>query len=256
VDYLLVRRPYMLAHRGASGYAPENTMAAFERAVALRADGLETDLRASKDGRLVLLHDERVDRTTDGEGPVSELTFEQLRRLDAGGSYHPRFAGQRIPSLDELLGRFGGRLPLCLEVKQPGIEARLVAAVRERGLLKPRPTVELRSREQAALPPVSFSSFSFEACLALKEQAPEALVGFLATTFDEATVERVAEAKLGQVCPRADHCRPELVARARDRGLSVRAWRVADRETLRDAVDAGVDGVTCNWPDWTLTPSR
>lgn len=256
MEYLLVRRPYLLAHRGASGYAPENTIAAFERALALRADGVETDLRASNDGVLVLMHDERVDRTTDGEGAVAELTLDELRRLDAGGSYGPRFAGERVPTLDELLSRYGGRLPLCLEVKQPGIEARLVAAVRERGLLKPAPKVELRSRDQTALPPVSFSSFSFESCRAVKQEAPEAPVGFLATTFDEATIERVAEARLGQICPRADHCTPDLVFKARDRGLSVRAWRVNDRETLRAAVDAGVDGLTCNWPDWTLTPSR
>src|SRR5919201_2276293 len=137
VESLLGRRPYLLAHRGASGYAPENTIAAFERALALRADGVETDLRASNDGVLVLMHDERVDRTTDGEGAVAVLTLDELRRLDAGGSYGPRFAGERVPTLDELLSRYGGRLPLCLEVKQPGIEARLVAAVRERGLLKP-----------------------------------------------------------------------------------------------------------------------
>ncbi|HEY3082092.1 MAG TPA: glycerophosphodiester phosphodiesterase family protein [Chloroflexota bacterium] len=256
MDYLLVRRPYLLAHRGASGYAPENTMAAFERALALKADGLETDLRASKDGVLVLIHDERVDRTTDGEGLVADMTLEELRRLDAGGSYNPRFAGERIPTLDDLLERFGGRLPLCLEVKQPGIEAQLVAAARERGLLKPIPIVELRSRDQAALPPVSFSSFSFDTCRALKKEAPEALVGFLTTSFDDATIEWVAEAKLGQVCPRVDHCTSELVLKARDRGLSVRAWRVDDREVLRDAVDAGIDGLTCNWPDWTLTPTR
>lgn len=256
MDYLLVRRPYLLAHRGASGYAPENTMAAFERALALKADGIETDVRASKDGMLVLIHDQRIDRTTDREGLVADMTLAELRRLDAGGSYSPRFAGERIPTLDELLARFGGRLPLCLEVKQPGIEARLAAAVRERGLLKPRPTVELRSRDQTALPPVSFTSFSFDACRAIKQEAPEALVGFLATSFDDATIERVAEARLGEICPRVDQCTPELVLKARDRGLSVRAWRVDDRETLRDAIDAGIDGLTCNWPDWTLTPTR
>src|ERR671934_1125696 len=99
LGYLLVRRPYMLAHRGASAYAPENTFAAFERALALRADGIETDVRASKDGQLVLVHDERVDRTTDGEGRVSDLSFAELQELDAGASFNPRFAGERIPTV-------------------------------------------------------------------------------------------------------------------------------------------------------------
>src|SRR4051794_15279621 len=119
--YLLVRRPYMLAHRGASAYAPENTFAAFDRAVALRTDGIETDVRASKDGALVLVHDERVDRTTDGEGRVHDLTLAELQLLDAGVPFNPRFAGERIPTVDALLDRHGGRLALCLEVKQPGV---------------------------------------------------------------------------------------------------------------------------------------
>src|SRR5262245_57321842 len=130
LGYMLVRRPYLLAHRGASGYAPENTAAAFDRALAMRSDGVETDVRASSDGVLVLVHDERVDRTTDGEGRVHELSFADLARLDAGGPFNPRFAGERIPTVESFLERYGGRLPLCIEVKQPGVEARLVDLVR------------------------------------------------------------------------------------------------------------------------------
>src|SRR5581483_9653967 len=124
LGYVLVRRPYMLAHRGASAYAPENTFAAFDRAIALKSDGIETDVRASKDGRLVLVHDARVDRTTNGEGAVAELSFVELQALDAGSGFNPRFAGERVPTLEAFLDRFGGRLPLCLEVKQPGVEAK------------------------------------------------------------------------------------------------------------------------------------
>jgi glycerophosphoryl diester phosphodiesterase len=256
MDYLIVRKPYLLAHRGASGYAPENTVAAFERATALRADGIESDIRASSDGALVLFHDERVDRTTDGEGRVADLTLAELRQLDAGSSFNPRFAGERIATLDELLDAHGGRLPLCLEIKQPGVEARVVAEVRQRELLKPAPKVELQSRIQIALPPVHFTSFSFEACLALKEAAPESLIGFLTPAFDDLTIKRVADAQLGQICPRADACTRDQVLRANDRGLSVRAWGVSDRDLLRRALDAGAEGATCNWPDWTVTPSR
>jgi len=256
LGYLLVRRPYVLAHRGASAYAPENTEAAFDRAIALQADGIETDVRASKDGLLVLVHDDRVDRTTDGEGRVEELTFDQLRRLDAGAPFNPRFAGERIPTVEAFLDRYGGRLPICLEVKQAGVEAQLVELVRQRGLLQPVPAEDVAPREQTALPPISFSSFSFDSCLAVKQAAPEALVGFLARDFDDLTIKRVADAKLGQICPRAEACRAEAVLAARDRGLSVRAWAVSDREILRDAIKAGVDGVTCNWPDWSLQPTR
>jgi glycerophosphoryl diester phosphodiesterase len=256
LGYMLVRRPYMLAHRGASAYGPENTAAAFDRAIGLRSDGIETDVRASRDGVLVLMHDERVDRTTDGEGKVHELSFDELQRLDAGGPFNPRFAGERVPTLESFLERHGGRLPLCLEVKQPGVEERLVELVRQRGLLQPIPPEDVAPREQIALPPVSFTSFNFDSCLALKRAAPEALIGFLTPEFDDLTIKRVAEARLGQICPRADACAVERVLAARDRRLAVRAWGVAEREVLRAAVKAGIDGVTCNWPDWSLQPTR
>ena len=107
-----------------------------------------------------------------------------------------------------------------------------------------------------ALPPVSFTSFNFESCLAVKTAAPEAMVGFLTPDFDDLTIKRVANAKLDQICPRAEACTPGLVMAAKDRGLAVRAWAVSDREELRAAIKAGVDGVTCNWPDWSLQPTR
>ena len=255
LGYVLVRRPYMLAHRGASAYAPENTFAAFDRAIALKTDGIETDVRASKDGALVLVHDARVDRTTDGEGAVADMTLAELQALDAGSAFNPRFAGARIVTAEAFLERYGGHLPLCLEVKAPGVEAQLVDMVRKRDLLQGKPPADAGSREQLALPLVSFTSFSFDACLAVKKAASEAVVGFLARDFDDATIKRVAEAGLDQICPLGETCTGDLVLAARDRGLGVRAWGVGDREVLRQAVKSGVDGLTCNWPDWSLDPT-
>ncbi len=255
LGYVLVRRPYMLAHRGASAYAPENTFAAFDRAIALKADGIETDVRASKDGELVLVHDARVDRTTDGEGAVADLTLAELQALDAGAWFNPRYAGERIVTAEAFLERYGGRLPLCIEVKQPGVEAQLVELVRKRSLLFGKPTADVGSREQLALPPVGFTSFSFDACLAVKKASDDAYVGFLTRELTEDSIKRVAETGLEQICPPAETCTSDLVLAARDRGLSVRAWGVGDHEVLRQAVKAGVDGLTCNWPDWSLDPS-
>ena len=252
MDYLLVRRPYLLAHRGASGYEPENTMAAFERAVTLKADGIETDIRASSDGELVLLHDEGLDRVAGTDRPVAELTLAQLRELDFGAHLGSRFVGHRVATLGELLARFGGRLPLCLEVKAPGIERRVVDAVKKANLLRKRVNPEVVPRGQTPLPPVSFTSFSFDSCVALQKAAPGSLVGFLTQSADDLTIKRVVDAGMRQICPRADALTTEHVFRAHDRGLSVRAWGVRSRDLLRQAIDAGADGVTCNWPDWTL----
>jgi glycerophosphoryl diester phosphodiesterase len=111
-------RPLVIAHRGESAHAPEQTLAAFERAAALGADLIEVDVRRTRDGRLVLMHDANVARTTDGEGLVGTLTLAELRELDAGAWFGDRFAGERIPTLEEafdLAERDG--VALCLEAK-------------------------------------------------------------------------------------------------------------------------------------------
>src|SRR5579859_5877640 len=109
----------VIAHRGASAYAPENTEVAFDQGVALGADALETDVRATRDGVLVLLHDANVDRTTSGNGPVAELTWQEVQQLDAGAWKAARYAGQRVPRLDWFLDRYGAICPLYLEIKAP-----------------------------------------------------------------------------------------------------------------------------------------
>src|SRR5437016_13518001 len=93
----------VIAHRGASGNAPENTMAAFKKAVALGANFIETDLQLSRDARLVAIHDATVNRTTNGQGTVHDMTLTELRRLDAGSWFGSEFAGERIPTLAEIL---------------------------------------------------------------------------------------------------------------------------------------------------------
>jgi glycerophosphoryl diester phosphodiesterase len=248
-----VRRPYVLAHRGASGYAPENTFAAFDRAIEMGAPGAETDVRATADGVLVLLHDRTLDRTTNGHGPVTEQDLASVQALDAGSWMDPRFAGERIPTADAFLERYGGRLALTLEVMQPGIEATLVALVRARGLLAPQPQPPARPG-LVALPPIVFSSTRAESLLAIKAVASEAVLALNGPDFDDAALDAAAAAGFAQVCPHGINCTPQRVAAARARGLSVRASGVLTREALRSALDAGVDGMTCNWPDWVVAP--
>ena len=107
----------VIAHRGASAYAPENTLSAFGLAIDQGSDWFELDCTLSADGEVVVIHDDTVDRTTDGTGPVIELTFDQLRTLDAGSWKDPKFAGERIPSLDESLHLGGKRVGVYVEIK-------------------------------------------------------------------------------------------------------------------------------------------
>ena len=98
-----MRKPWVIAHRGASGHAPENTMAAFERAVALGAGFIETDLHLTRDARFVAIHDPTLERTTNGKGLVKDFTLAEIRRLDAGLWFDREFMGQRVPTLEEIV---------------------------------------------------------------------------------------------------------------------------------------------------------
>ena len=111
--------PLRIAHRGASGagLAPENTLAAFERAIQIGVDAVELDVRSTRDGALVVLHDPLLDRTTDREGPVRELPLAQVREADAGGWFGPEFAGQKVPTLAEALDLMRRRALVVIEIK-------------------------------------------------------------------------------------------------------------------------------------------
>jgi len=124
-------RPWAIAHRGASLEAPENTLAAFQRAMELGADLIELDVHQTADGHIVVIHDETVDRTTDGSGTVGNMPLAVVRELDAGSWMGPRFAGERVPTLGEVLELTRGRIGLAIEIKAgsrryPGIEAAIV----------------------------------------------------------------------------------------------------------------------------------
>lgn len=129
-------------HRGASKYAPENTFSAYNKAIDMGADGIEIDVHKSKDGHLIVCHDERVDRTTDGEGFIKDLTLEEIKKLDAGRWFSEEFRGERIPLLDEVL-KFvkGNNLLLNIEIKNgpifyDEIEEDIVKAVRAYDLVE------------------------------------------------------------------------------------------------------------------------
>lgn len=127
----------VIAHRGASGRAPENTLASFEQAIAIGVDGIELDVHLTRDGQLVIIHDQNLARTTDGQGLVHEHTLAELKALDAGSWFGPAFAGERIPTLEEVLVRVAGRVPLQVEIKgrTEGVTEATIAALRAHGLL-------------------------------------------------------------------------------------------------------------------------
>jgi len=226
----------VIGHRGAAALAPENTWAGFDLALALGVDAIETDVRATRDGVLVLLHDELLNRTTDGTGPVQETDWAAVQCLDAGAWFDARYAGEQIPALEATLARYGQRTHLVLEIKQEGVEAATLAMVRSAGLLER----------------VTFTSFSFPIVAWLKSTCPEARAGYLSPEVGPEAVERAIEAGLDQFCPPAGSMTRTLVLDWQRRGLDVRAWGVRDVELMQRAVRAGVDGMTVDFPNLLL----
>lgn len=224
----------MIGHRGALGHAPENTLASFAKADELGADLIECDVHFSSDRQLVVIHDESVDRTTNGFGLVRELSLEDLRLLDAGG-------GQRILTLQELLGwlvrrpRLGG---IAIEIKgdlsiYPGISEAVVDAVRARGLVERSMVL----------------SFDYAAVHEVKDLdrliATGVLVG--APVSDPVSVAR--EVHADAFCPALPLVTPELREETARAGLGLVTWVANTSDEIRRALDSGADGIGTDYPD-------
>jgi glycerophosphoryl diester phosphodiesterase len=222
--------------------APENTLAAFRRAVEMGAEYIETDLQLSRDARLVVLHDDTLQRTTDGHGPVAARTLEELRRLDAGawfagGNGRERFAGERIPTVEEVLA-FGREhdIGLFLEIKAPrasGAEHAVVAALHAASAL-------LRS---------NVISFDLGVLERLRRIEPILVLGHLFSERSQDTVARAVDAGVRTVLPRADRVTPDLVAEAKRHDLKVVTWTVNDPKQMKALIAEGVDGIMTDFPD-------
>ncbi|HEU4963822.1 MAG TPA: glycerophosphodiester phosphodiesterase [Bacilli bacterium] len=229
-----------LAHRGASGFAPENTMAAFRLAQELGADGFEFDVMLTSDGVPVVIHDETLDRTTNGHGLVQSHTFDEIRQLDAGSWYGRSFAGEKVPSLEEVLAAYGGRMFLNIELKNshvraPGLEEKVIELIRRYGIERQ----------------VIVSSFDHHSMAKFHGLAPDIRTGLL---YECCLVDAVSYAlKLGASALHplfaTINVQPELVPAAHAAGLEVNVWTVNDPAFMRQCVRAGVDAIITNYPD-------
>lgn len=227
-----MKRPFLWAHRGASCCAPENTMAAFAAAVESGADGLELDIHLSRDGIPVVIHDETLQRTTDGHGPVAGMTWQQLQRLDAGSWFASEFTGESIPCLEEVLNTFGGRLRLNLELK----EFRAGMAVLE--LLKQYPSAQ-----------VVVSSFNYDLLRRLRSADGHLS---LAVLFDSGSwryaVKTASDLSACAFHPEVNLVTRPMIAACTLAGLPVFVWTVDRACTARSLIRAGAAGLFTNDP--------
>lgn len=226
------------AHRGASAQYPENTMLAFEKAVEMGVDGIETDVHLSRDGQLVLCHDETIDGTTDRKGWIQDLTYDELLRADAGCRKDARFAGQRIPILRDLLnlGRESG-IELNLELKNyvldyPELERRVIE--------------EIRRYYQPDK--VLLSSFRHLSMVRAKRISPETPTGLLYSCDFYNVADYAAACGVNALNPDYTMLSEETVRDAKAAGLAINVWTVDDPAEMLRMQAMGVDVLMTNDP--------
>ena len=226
------REIFVWAHRGASGRAPENTLAAFRAAEADGADGIELDVHLSRDGVPVVIHDESLERTSSGRGPVRAFRFAELRELDAGSWYAPQFAGAQLPSLAEIFAWAESRLRINVEIKDAAAGRAVLA------LLQAHPEVR-----------VLVSSFDHRLLAALRRAAPRLPLGFLCESrFWQRDLARAVAAGAESFHPRAERTGRRLVQACHRRGLRVYPWTIDDPQQAKRLLRLGVDGFFTNHP--------
>ncbi|MBD3919168.1 glycerophosphodiester phosphodiesterase [Paenibacillus sp. PR3] len=229
-----------IAHRGASAYCPENTMAAFQHALDLGATGIETDVQMTSDGHLVLIHDESLQRTTGSSKLVKDVTLDEMKQLDAGSWFDPAFAGERIPTLRELLElvKTHEGILINIELKNgvvlyPGLEEAVIEEVRFQGM-----------GERVILS--SFNHYSLVLC---KQLAPEIRTGIL---YMEGLYEPWEyAARIGANALHAYHYAvlPEWTTQAAERDIVYHPWTVNELDEMKRLLEAGVAGIITDYPD-------
>ena len=240
-------KPKIIAHRGASGYAPETTLEAYRQVIPMGCDGVELDVQMLRDGTLIAFHDPDVGRTTDGVGPLSDYTLESIKKLDAGAWFNRAFpekaraeyVGLRVPTLEEILKLLKeSPLEFFIEIKNPKLyppdfEARLAECVDEN---------QLGSR-------TLFMSFSAASIRKIKTLRPASRTALLACEMKPDPVSAARDAGADELGMFYKLASPALIESARKYDITFAVWTVDEPEDMRRMLAIDVDCVTSNYPD-------
>lgn len=236
-------RTRVIAHRGFSGAAPENTLAAIRAAIEVGAHMAEIDVTLTADDEIVVIHDKTLDRTTDGSGEIFKFTLAEIRELDAGSWFDPRFAGERVPTLDEVLAEVDGRILLNVEIKSEavprGVVSEVAAALREREMVKQ----------------VVVSSFSPTALQEMHEAAPEIRTAVLYNTkFHQGqdAVDIVTDLNASVFNIKRQRLTRKMHRRCREHDIPVGLYTVNKPRRMRRLVNKGIDAIFTDHPDRLL----
>lgn len=216
----------VVAHRGASAYEPENTLRSVRRALEMGADMVEVDAHASRDGHIVVIHDAKVDRTTNGKGYVKDLTLKELRKLDVE-------LGEKIPTLKEVVELIRGKAQLVIEIKVPGIEEKVLHIIKEGGLRNG----------------VLITSFHHPTVKHVKELDPNIKTGIIISSRPVKPAQLALNANANALFPRYVYVDQEMMREVHKNELAIYPWTINDPDKMKPLIEMGVDGIVTNKPD-------
>jgi glycerophosphoryl diester phosphodiesterase len=214
-----------VGHRGASEYEPENTISSFKRAIEMGSDAIELDVHRTKDGELVVIHDEDVSKTTNGEGKVGELTLKEIKELEVEG-------GEEIPSLEEAFDFIDKRVKILVELKEAGYVEQVY------GLIK----------EKDQLDNVIVISFNEAPLRKIRELDEDIEIGYVYARTKK-PLETAVDIGANYVLPLHHFTHTSTVEKAHEKGLKVIVWTVNDEEDVKEMKEKGVDGIASDKPD-------
>lgn len=221
------------AHRGASEYAPENTLSSFYLGLLQGANGIETDVQKTKDGVLVLFHDDTLDRVSNKQGRLCDYTWDELKDAQIYGSCTTGFY-DRIVTLREFLEKFAQYdIKFAIELKGADVEGETLEMVKEFGMMDK----------------TTFTSFQYGHIQKIKELDPAARVGWLTSSIDDEAIESLLKIRGEEFAPKAELVTEAFMEKCRKMGLGVRAWGVSNVALMKKMCVLGVDGMTVNFPD-------
>ncbi|WP_052343653.1 glycerophosphodiester phosphodiesterase [Bacillus massiliigorillae] len=236
------KKPLIIAHRGAAGSYPENTHSAFQAALDLQADMLEFDIQLTKDNQFAVIHDETVDRTTNGKGLVREFTIEELKQLDAGSWKHPSFAGERIPAFTEMFEQYNSKVQMLIEVKHifdiDKVAMLLVDFLRK----KPHEHIIIQS-------------FNSEFIKVFHQLLPNIPVGVLIKQQMNGITKKQVEdhaSYASYINPRITNSSSQLLNTIHNQNAHCFIWTIRNEQQMKKALAINPDGIVTDYPEWFI----
>ena len=234
-----------IAHRGFASKAPENTFASFDTAIENNFLYIETDVQLTSDNIPVIIHDEKVDRTSDGKGKVSEKTLTDIKKLDAGSWFSSKYKNEKIPTLSELLKKYNNKIHLVLELKsdQSDLPKQVSALIENENWDK------IAGNPMSQIPGLTIVSFHLEQLLRSVELMPVVRHGWLVGELTDTDIDIASKLGIQGIFPYAKMTSEHSVKYAKEKGLFVAVWGIQNAEEVVMLKKIGVSAVTADWPD-------